>query len=791
MIGDGSIGGVEAAIPATETLIRHDAPARNFTESTPLGNGRLGAMIFGDPHDERVVLNENSMWSGSPQQADRAGAATALPEIRRLLFAGKNAEAEQLVNETFTCLGPGSGTGKGAKVPFGCYQVLGNLHLRFHYPAESAVSNYRRTLDLARAVMNITYSRGDAKYQREAFVSAVDDAFALRLTCDKGGRISFRVNLDRPERFKTVSDFPDSLLMTGYLDDGRGGAGVSYAARLRVMSKGGKLVQNEGTLQLEGADEALIFVTAVTDMTSFAGRNIDDPVAVSAADLAKASAQSYEELRKAHLSDYQSYFGRVELTVQTPNSDLAVKSTPERLRAFAKHDADITLPVLYFNFGRYLLISSSRPGCLPANLQGLWAEEIQTPWNADWHLNVNVQMNYWPAEVCNLSELHEPLFKLIESLEKPGALTAQAYYGARGWIAHVNANPWGFTSPGESASWGSAASGAAWLCQHIWDHYLFTRDETFLRWAYPVLQGSARFYADFLCELPEKGWLVTAPSNSPENGFRLPDGRCCHVCLGPTLDMQVLRYLFGACIEASQQLQVDEQFREELKDCLPRLAPTQIGQDGRIMEWIEEYDETEPLHRHVSHLWGLYPGHELTPTDAPRYAAAARKSLEARGLDGVGWSLAYKVLLWARLRDGGRAWELLHKALTPAEGLAIRFDGGGGVYPNLFDASPPFQIDGNFGATAGIAEMLLQSHAGEIHLLPALPAAWTNGSVRGLRGRGGFEISMQWHDSKLSSASVRSFIGGICKLRSGKEVVEFPTTAGATYKLDGQLKQHL
>jgi alpha-L-fucosidase 2 len=774
--------GFEISAGTPETTIWLDAPAKNFTESSPLGNGRLGAMMFGGVDVERIVLNESSVWSGSRQEADRPGAHQVLPEIRRLLLEGKNPEAEALVNANFTCQGPGSAGGQ-----YGCYQVLGNLHLTFAGDSNAPVTSYRRELNLDDAVTRLEFRRGGVRFQREMFVSAPDEVMVLRLAADQPGQISFTAKLDRPERFATVADGKNGLLMTGQLDNGVDGKGVRYVARVRVINHGGAVTVQGTSLQVSRADEVVLLITAATDYQGFAGRQTKDPLAMTLKEINQAAKKSFERMRQAHVADYAKYFQRVSLQLGAPDPDVTAKPTPERLRALQDGVSDPALAALYFNFGRYLLISSSRPGGLPANLQGLWAEVINTPWTGDWHLDVNVQMNYWPAEIANLSELHQPLFALIDSLQRPGAKTAREYYAARGWVAHVITNPWGFTSPGESANWGAANSGSAWLCQHLWDHWLFTRDKKFLAWAYPILKGSARFYADMLIAEPKHKWLVVSPSNSPENHFRMADGRTAAVCLGPTMSQQLVRYLFTACIEASELLETDADFRSELMDKRARLAPTRIASDGRIMEWLEEYQEPEPRHRHVSHLWGLYPGHEISPATTPDLAQAARQSLEVRGDDGVGWSLAYKVTLWARLQDGDRAYSLIRKALQPVSDLKVRYDGGGGVYPNLFDACPPFQIDGNFGVAAAIGEMLLQSHAGEIALLPALPAAWSEGSVQGLRARGGVVVDLRWKHGRPVFVGLRSELGATVRLRYQGKTVQLKLEPGSPVKLTSGL----
>ncbi len=765
------------------TTIWFDKPATQFTESSPMGNGRLGAMMFGGVDEERIVLNESSVWSGSRQDADRPDAYKVLPEIQRLLLAGKNPEAEALLNANFTCQGPGSG---GAQ--YGCYQVLGNLHLSFLSADTNApVLNYQRVLNLDDAVTDLNYQRGGVTFTREMFVSAPDQVMVLRLRADKSKQISFNAKLDRPERFETTADGQNGLLMTGQLDNGTDGKGVRYVARIRVLNHGGEVSTSGNILSVRNASEVVLLIAAGTDYQGFAGRQTADPLAATLQDLDQAAKKSFKSLRKAHIADYQSYFKRVSLQIEPSDAAAAQKPTPERIIAAHEGAGDPNLAALYFNFGRYLLISSSRPGGLPPNLQGIWAEEPHTPWDGDWHLDVNVEMNYWPAEECNLSDLTQPLFALIASLQVPGAKTAHDYYNAHGWVAHVITNPWGFTSPGESASWGSTTSGSGWLCQHLWDHWLYTHDTNFLAWAYPIMKGSAQFYSDLLIEEPVHHYLVVAPANSPENHFEMPDGRQAAIALGTTFQAELTRYLFTACIESSEILGVDADFRNDLIAKRARLEPTRIGPDGRIMEWPEPYKETEIHHRHVSHLWGLYPANEISVARTPDLAAAARKSLIARGDDSLGWSYAFKAALWARLGDGNHAWLLVKGALSPVTTQEIHYDNGGGVYPNMLDACPPFQIDANFGVTAAIGEMLLQSQDGTIHLLPALPDDWKNGHVSGMRARGGFQVDLTWQDGKLTAATIHSDLGGPCTVNYGGKLVDLALQPGQSIRLNGDL----
>jgi alpha-L-fucosidase 2 len=781
---------VAQAMPAgdadADLQLHYVAPAASFNEALPLGNGRMGVMVYGGVKHARYSLSENTMWSGSRYpEADRKDAATYLPKIRQLLLAGKNAEAERLTNHQFTWNQPAQG--EGAQTHYGTFQGLGTLMLDF--PGNAApVHGYRRSLDLHSATTQVSYEQGGVHYRREMFVSAPDHVMVLHLSADRPGALDFVAHMSRTERAVVRADGEHGELMQGQLASGGSAAGLKFVARLQVIAADARMHSDQAGVHVHGASDVTVLISAATDYDGFAGRHTADPLAASAADLARAASRSPGDLRKAHLADFRRWFDLASLRLGPPNAARREMPTPERLKAFADgKDADFA--AIYLQYARYLMISSSRPGGLPANLQGLWAEGVSTPWNGDYHTNVNVEMNYWPAEVTGLGDLVQPLFALTASLQAPGAQTAHDYYGARGWVVHTLANVWGFTSPGAEASWGVWQGAPAWLSFHIWDHYRFTGDREFLRHYYPVLRGAARFYADTLMQEPSHHWLVTAPSSSPENTVYMADGSQAAIVMGPAMDEQLIRFLFGAVIDASQTLHVDADFRHELEGKRARLAPIEVGADGRILEYLKPYRETEIHHRHMSHLWALFPGDQIRSDTTPTLAAAAARSLDVRGDDSTGWSEAYKVNLWARLGDGDRALRLLDVLFKPASDDARRGHEWAGTYPNLFNAGPPFQIDGNFGGASGILEMLMQSRVGDIQLLPAVPEGWPEGEVRGLHARGNFVVDMRWHANRLVEARVLSVRGGACVVRYGKNKVELLTQPGTVYRLAADLHE--
>ncbi|MBZ4189158.1 glycosyl hydrolase family 95 catalytic domain-containing protein [Niabella beijingensis] len=741
----------------------YNQPAKIWEETLPLGNGRLGMTPDGGVTKETIVLNDITLWSGGPQDANNYEANRYLPAIMKLLKEGKNDEAQDLVNKHFICKGPGSG---GAQ--WGCFQTLGNLQIDYDYPGSNnkdRPGNYKRTLLLDEALATTAFEMGGVSYRREYLTSFGTDVALVKLSASKPGMLNCRISLKREER-GTSEVQNNTLALYGQLDNGTDGKGMQYRAEVKAALEGGTLTTGDAYLEIKQATSVTLYISAGTDFKDRDYRNT-----VSAL-LHTSMKLPFETEKKIHRQQFRKLFNRVQFDLENgANSNLP---TNERLDHFYQHpEKDKNLAALFFQYGRYLAISSTRVGLLPPNLQGLWAHRIRTPWNGDYHLDVNVEMNHWPMEAANLSELNLPLADLVQGLVPNGEKTAKAYYNANGWIAHVITNVWGYTEPGESASWGSANSGSGWLCDNLWTHYAYTLDKEYLKKIYPLLKGSAVFYNDALVNYPGTKWMVTAPSVSPENAFYLPNGKTANVCMGPTIDNQIVRELFTNVIEAARILKVDADLSATLSERLALLPPPgRISKDGRIMEWMEEYKETDLQHRHISHLWGLYPGTLITKTKTPELLAPAKKTLEVRGDDGPSWTIAYKLLFWARLQDGQRSFKLLRELLKPTLRTDINYGSGGGVYPNLLSAGPPFQIDGNFGATAGIAEMLLQSHDGYIELLPSVPELWKTGNVKGLKARGNFTVSFKWKEGKVIAYKITSPVPRKIKIKVNGQVKE-------------------
>ena len=793
--------------PASTRLIYFNQPASLWTEALPIGNGRLGGMVFGRPHEELIQLNENTIWAGGPYNSNGEGGYSSLDSIRKLVFAGKGKEAEELFEKTMMARRWGTAP----------YQPLGNL--RILSPGHAFVSDYRRELLLDSALVRVSYKIDNVEFTRTAFASAVDQVMVIRIDASKPGSINSYFQLEgrtnpsgtRDERWGISADGDNMLILKGVtrsfdISDER----LHYEGRIKVVPDGGEMTvihsSNNPSVKVVGANSVTVYLTAATSFVDFSNVSAD-PAARNDNSLENIKNKEYHAIFTDHIEDFSSMFDCAAL--QLSDKETSGITTDKRFALFAE-GKDPNFPALFFQYGRYLMISSSRPGNIPANLQGIWNADMNPAWNGGYTTNINFQMNYWPSDLTNLSDCREPQLSMIKDMYKTGSETAKLNFGADGWMFNLNTDIWLASAPIYGAYWGSWHTSAAWFCDDLWDHFLFTGDTAFLEEYYYLIRDAALFFNQTLVEHPNYGWLVTNPSGSPENGpggdlawTYNPDGtrnRPIGICAGSTCDNALVGELFEHFITASEILGKDRRLRESVAKKKELLPPYQVGSFGQLQEWLEDVDHPEDRHRHTSHLWGLYPGTSIDPLKTPELAAAAKVTLEHRGDESTGWAIAWRVNLWARLLDGNRAFKLIKRQLMLVDAPTYK-SGPGGTYVNLMDAHPPFQIDGNFGGTAGIAEMLMQSHNGYIDFLPAIPDEWKDGSFKGLKARGAFVINLTWEDRNWVEAEVLSEKGLPCIIKSdsrfsvysgeikvkilktGKDKYWFPTQMGNTYNI--------